>query len=110
MDADGSGMVDMGEIRGASLEVQEQLQDIVDMEEVEELFQALDDAGSGEIGIDEFCDGILKSQKGKSMEMLCVMRQSRHIMFQVNKLMERSDEQELRLEEERQTLSMDQKA
>merc|ERR1719217_2015692 len=62
MDTDGSGEVDMSEIRSASPECQEMLAEVIDINDMEDFIRTLDADGSGTIGIDEFCDGMIKAQ------------------------------------------------
>merc|ERR1719379_2008398 len=68
MDSDGSGGLDLDEIKAAPPEVIDQLQQIGDMKDVEELFHMLDYDGSGELGIDEFCEGMMQAQSDKPLE------------------------------------------
>jgi len=80
IDADESGEVDMDEIRGASEETREQLTQVADLEEIEEVFHMLDVDGSGSISIDEFVDGIIRSQSDKPSELIVLMKQGRMII------------------------------
>lgn len=89
LDADGSGEVELAEIRNAPPHVQETLGDVVDMDELEDLFQTIDTDGSGSIGIDEFCEGMVKATGNRPMELHCIMRQCRAIMAQNGQLLER---------------------
>jgi voltage-gated sodium channel len=76
LDEDGSGCLELGEIANAPDELKEQLQQIAKMEDCEELFHMLDYDSSGSIGVDEFCDGVLKaSQDNKPLELLRLVRQ-----------------------------------
>mmetsp|Transcript_121643 Transcript_121643/g.271734 ORF Transcript_121643/g.271734 Transcript_121643/m.271734 type:complete len:101 (+) Transcript_121643:2-304(+) len=57
----------------------------------------LDYDNSGSIEIDEFCDGILKSQAEKPIELLCLLRQCGDILQTSRSSIERFDRVEERL-------------
>merc|ERR1711971_333592 len=61
-------------------DVKERLEEIAKMEDAEALFKMLDYDGSGSLHIDEFCEGILKAQADKPLELLCLMRQCSEIL------------------------------
>lgn len=76
LDEDGSGELELEELRNAPEELREQLMQISNGADPEELFHMLDIDGSGSIEVDEFCEGVLKvSQNDKPMELLRIMRQ-----------------------------------
>jgi len=97
MDADGSGELDLDELRSAPDELKEQLEEISNMEDCEALFNMLDYDNSGGIAIDEFCEGILKADMDKPMELLCLMRQCGDILVTGRKTSSRVDGIEGRL-------------
>merc|ERR1719266_1693036 len=80
MDEDGSGQLDMAELRGASDEIRSQLQRICNMEDVEEIFKSLDYDESGSVDIDEFCQGLLKATSDKPGELVRIMKQCSEIL------------------------------
>merc|ERR1712032_451997 len=80
IDTDGSGEVDMKEIQEASEEVQEQLRQIVDLDDLVEIFAMLDVDGSGGVSIDEFVDGIMLSQSDKPSELTLIIKQGKEIL------------------------------
>merc|ERR1719266_1277378 len=80
MDEDGSGQLDMAELRGASDEIRSQLQRICNMEDVEEIFKSLDYDESGSVDIDEFCQGLLKATSDKPGELIRIMKQCAEIL------------------------------
>merc|ERR1719384_2656096 len=80
MDEDGSGELDLFELRGASEEIKAQLQRICNMEDVEEIFKSLDYDESGNVDIDEFCEGMLKATSDKPGELTRIMKQCAEIL------------------------------
>merc|ERR1719379_2661668 len=62
IDTDGSGEIDLDEIRGAPQALKDALSQIVRMSNVEELFNILDYDCSGSISIQEFLDGVIKAR------------------------------------------------
>merc|ERR1712190_605498 len=80
MDEDGSGGLDIEELRGASDEIKSQLQHICNMDDVEEIFNSLDYDDSGNVEIHEFCDRMLKSTTDKPGELIRIMRQCNEIL------------------------------
>merc|ERR1719410_1629304 len=80
MDEDGSGELDIFELRGASDEIKSQLQRICNMEDVEEIFKSLDYDESGAVDIDEFCQGLLKATSDRPGELVRIMKQCAEIL------------------------------
>mmetsp|Transcript_8460 Transcript_8460/g.17943 ORF Transcript_8460/g.17943 Transcript_8460/m.17943 type:complete len:496 (-) Transcript_8460:16-1503(-) len=80
LDADGSGELDLDEIKGAPEHVKSQLEEICNMEDCEALFKMLDYDQSGGIAIDEFCEGVIKASADKPVELMCMMRQCSEIL------------------------------
>merc|ERR1712060_153509 len=79
MDEDGSGQLDISELRGASEEIKSQLQRICNMEDVEEIFKSLDYDESGAVDIDEFCEGMLKATSDRPGELIRILKQCSEI-------------------------------
>merc|ERR1712070_661815 len=50
----------MGEVLAADEGTQRLLNQVVETDNLQDLFDSLDSDGSGEVSIDEFCEGILK--------------------------------------------------
>merc|ERR1712150_308895 len=80
MDEDGSGRLDISELRGASEEIKSQLQRICNMEDVEEIFKSLDYDESGVVDIDEFCEGMLKATSDRPGELVRILKQCTEIL------------------------------
>merc|ERR1712157_50890 len=80
MDEDGSGQLDITELRGASEEIKAQLQRICNMEDVEEIFKSLDYDESGAVDIDEFCEGMLKANADRPGELVRILKQCTEIL------------------------------
>merc|ERR1711997_387967 len=80
MDEDGSGELDLFELRGASEEIKSQLQRICNMEDVEEIFKSLDYDESGAVDIDEFCEGMLKATSDRPGELIRILKQCSEIL------------------------------
>merc|ERR1711953_621900 len=80
MDLDGSGQLDISELRGASEEIKSQLQRICNMEDVEEIFKSLDYDESGAVDIDEFCEGMLKATSDRPGELVRILKQCTEIL------------------------------
>merc|ERR1719346_362592 len=80
MDKDGSGLLDVEELRGASEEIKSQLQRICNMEDVEEIFRSLDYDESGAVDIEEFCQGLLRATSDKPGELVRIMKQCAEIL------------------------------
>merc|ERR1719356_715190 len=79
-------MVDLEELLGAAPEITEAMQHIVGLDELEEIFNMLDYDGSGSIDIDEFVDGIMRTQADKPSELIVLMKQSRAILAKLKDL------------------------
>merc|ERR1712241_1555825 len=60
LDADGDETVTLTEIKAAPDSLRQQLEDFMQADSLEELFEMVDVDDSGEVDIDEFCDGIAK--------------------------------------------------
>jgi voltage-gated sodium channel len=76
MDADGSGVVTLEEIQSASPEANACIGQVIDADDLTEIFEIIDDDGSGEVGIDEFVDGISKiATSGLPIETVRLMKQ-----------------------------------
>jgi len=86
LDTDNSGEIDLEEIIHAPEEVIDQLQQISSMDDIEELFACLDYDDSGSLGIDEFCEGILKAQGEKPLEFLRLIKQCSEILQNTREL------------------------
>mmetsp|Transcript_80261 Transcript_80261/g.141668 ORF Transcript_80261/g.141668 Transcript_80261/m.141668 type:complete len:587 (-) Transcript_80261:28-1788(-) len=61
LDEDGSGELTMDEIDSAPEVAREQLGEIAGTDDLAELFSMLDYDGGGTVGVDEFCEGVLKA-------------------------------------------------
>jgi len=82
MDADQSGSVSLDELLGASPQVWNQLQEILgqdDPQEIERIFGMLDYDGSGELTIEEFCDGLNQIISGVPLELNCLIKLCKEI-------------------------------
>jgi len=97
LDGDGSGDLTLEELLEAPKELKDQLEEVARMEDCQALFKMLDYDNSGSIEIDEFCDGILKSQAEKPIELLCLLRQCGDILQTSRSSIERFDRVEERL-------------
>lgn len=84
LDTNGDGEVDLQELMKAPEEVQDQIKRIVDLEQLEEVFRMLDYDNSGTISIDEFVDGIMKSQQDKPSELFVIVKQCKAILNLLN--------------------------
>merc|ERR1712176_669859 len=80
MDEDGSGQLDISELRAGSEEIKSQLQRICNMEDVEEIFKSLDYDESGAVDIDEFCEGMLKATSDRPGELVRILKQCTEIL------------------------------
>merc|ERR1712157_126360 len=80
MDEDGSGQLDITELRGASEKIKSQLKRICNMEDVEEIFKSLDYDESGAVDIDEFCEGMLKATSDRPGELVRILKQCTEIL------------------------------
>jgi len=61
LDEDGSGELTMDEINSAPDVAKDQLSEIAGTDNLAELFQMLDYDGGGTVGVEEFCEGVLKA-------------------------------------------------
>eukprot|EP00929_Paragymnodinium_shiwhaense_P054497 TRINITY_DN27319_c0_g1_i4.p1 TRINITY_DN27319_c0_g1~~TRINITY_DN27319_c0_g1_i4.p1 ORF type:complete len:811 (-),score=157.75 TRINITY_DN27319_c0_g1_i4:116-2548(-) len=98
LDADESGMIDFEELMSADQEVLDHLQELVDSDDPAELkhvFRTLDYDRSGAVGINAFCEGLMRIQDGKPMEMTCIMRQCTDILHQTRALVDHLDAEKL---------------
>lgn len=83
IDIDGSGMINLKELKtflsDSSLELQEYLAALeLDADDARALFKLLDGDGSGEIDIQEFCDGCLRLKgEAKSFDINCLIYNSK---------------------------------
>jgi len=76
LDEDGSGELSMDEIDGAPEEMRDQLIEIAGTEDISALFELLDYDGGGTLGVEEFCDGILRAMSSdKPMELDKLVKQ-----------------------------------
>ncbi|CAK0885015.1 unnamed protein product [Prorocentrum cordatum] len=80
LDISGDGEVDLSEIFNAPSEIQEAMKHIVGLDELEEVFRLLDYDGSGLIDIEEFVEGIMRSQSDKPSELAVLVKQGRAIL------------------------------
>merc|ERR1712217_559567 len=80
LDVDNSGGITLDEISQAPQETIERLREFVSLEDFEEIFNMLDYDSGGTVEVDEFCDGILRAQADKPMELLRLMRQCTEIL------------------------------
>merc|ERR1719217_1385579 len=60
LDKEGNELLTLDELINAGDEVQEEMQKIMQKDEVADIFDLSDTDGSGEISIDEFCDGLTR--------------------------------------------------
>jgi len=75
LDADDSGMIDVGEMRMAPKDIQDLLYDIVGGEDPVQIFELLDLESKGRLEVDQFCDGLIRLSENQSLENLRIMRQ-----------------------------------
>jgi len=83
LDLDHSGMIDLCELQNAPQDAQERLHTIAgsnDSGQLIEIFNTLDFDNRGQVGIKEFCEGLLKVQDGKPLEIFSIMNQCYTIM------------------------------
>jgi len=64
LDEDGSGELSLDELHAAPEDAQADLKEIAGTDDLTELFHLLDYDGGGSVGVEEFCDGVLKSTSG----------------------------------------------
>mmetsp|Transcript_36047 Transcript_36047/g.81456 ORF Transcript_36047/g.81456 Transcript_36047/m.81456 type:complete len:237 (+) Transcript_36047:2-712(+) len=78
LDQDGSGQLDLEEMRGAPADVQDLLQEVAqtsDSSELLDIFYTLDYKGTSSVGVRDFCEGLMRLQDGKPLEVYCIMKQ-----------------------------------
>eukprot|EP00928_Gymnodinium_smaydae_P013271 TRINITY_DN14858_c1_g2_i1.p1 TRINITY_DN14858_c1_g2~~TRINITY_DN14858_c1_g2_i1.p1 ORF type:complete len:558 (+),score=127.05 TRINITY_DN14858_c1_g2_i1:42-1715(+) len=75
IDAHGRGSLTMADLEEAPKELIEQLSQAADAEGVKAIFEAIDLDGGGTVDIDEFCDGIMRAQSDKPIELIRIMHQ-----------------------------------
>lgn len=81
LDEDGSGELTMEEIDHAPPSIRAQLVEIAGTEDIGSLFEMLDYDGSGTVGTDEFCDGVIKAANGVTpVEMSRLIKQNTDIL------------------------------
>lgn len=81
LDEDGSGELTMEEIEDAPPGIRAQLVEIAGTEDIGSLFEMLDYDGSGTVGTDEFCDGVIKAANGVTpVEMSRLIKQNTDIL------------------------------
>lgn len=81
LDEDGSGELTMEEIDNAPPSIRAQLVEIAGTEDIGSLFEMLDYDGSGTVGTDEFCDGVIKAANGVTpVEMSRLIKQNTDIL------------------------------
>jgi hypothetical protein len=85
LDLNGDDEVDLEELQVAPDNIKEQIMRIIDMEELEEVFSIMDSNGNGSISVDEFIDGIMRSQAEKPSELLVIMKLCRAILDELHR-------------------------
>lgn len=76
LDADGSGFLELDELLNAPQEVREELLKYMKGDDIIELFECIDVDESGQIDVDEFCDGMARLTLSETpVETLRMMRQ-----------------------------------
>merc|ERR550514_682637 len=88
LDTNGVGKIDIGQLRDAPEDVREALNKVAPMDDLEELFHILDFNDNGFLEIGEFCEGIMKTQVNKPLELLRIMTQCAHILLNYRSLCE----------------------
>jgi len=86
LDSDESGALSLTELVQAHSEVKHLLNQVMNMHDIEQIFQSLDFDGSGKIEIAEFVQGLLEAQRGKSMEIHCLRRQSAYMVGAIREI------------------------
>ncbi|CAK0870496.1 unnamed protein product [Prorocentrum cordatum] len=86
LDTTGDGEVDLEEILNAPSDIKEAMQHIVGLNQLEEVFHLLDYDGSGTVDINEFVEGILRSQGEKPSELFVIMKQGKAILHRLGHL------------------------
>jgi len=86
MDLNGNDELTLSEIR-QSPEAMEQIQNIVDIDQLENLFYLLDQDGTGTISIDEFVEGLLRScLDEKPIELVLLVGHSKRMLNALKRL------------------------
>lgn len=81
LDEDGSGELTMDEIDAAPEEIREELVDIAGTDDIQGLFEMLDYDGGGTVGVEEFCEGVIKATNAeKPMELGRLLKQCSDIL------------------------------
>mmetsp|Transcript_90715 Transcript_90715/g.234233 ORF Transcript_90715/g.234233 Transcript_90715/m.234233 type:complete len:580 (-) Transcript_90715:70-1809(-) len=92
LDADASGSLQLEELTSAPEEVQEVLREVTNSldnnGDLANLFHLLDHDDCGNVEIEEFCDAMLQSSQGKSLEIICLLRQCRDILHDSRRTLE----------------------
>lgn len=91
LDADESGTLSLTEMIEAHPDVKDILNKVMNMHDIEDIFQCLDFDGSGHIEIEEFVQGLLEAQRGKSLEIHCLQRQCSHLVNSIRDLQTKVD-------------------
>ncbi|CAK0843083.1 unnamed protein product [Prorocentrum cordatum] len=87
LDLDGNGEVDYNEIMNCPDEIMDQIRRLVDLSELEEVFRLSGAQRTTSVTIDEFVDGILRSQVDKPSELIVLMKQGRTILQRLDDAM-----------------------
>jgi voltage-gated sodium channel len=81
LDHDGSGDISLEEVKAAPDFVKQELNKIIIADDLEELYQILDEGGDDSVGVDEFFDGIMRIGSGRiDMNTLRIQKQLNHIV------------------------------
>lgn len=100
LDHDNSGEVSRDEIAAIAPREQKMLRDLTGFDNAVELFDALDLQESGEIGIEEFCQGLQQIAVSESpLEIKRMQKQVEHIKHHVAKYMAETDQMKSLLHE-----------
>jgi len=89
LDTDGSGMLDFEELENGPPDVKERLGMIIDLADLRRIFDTLDYDRSGQLEIAEFCEGLLKVQEGKPLELTTIIRQCHDILVELSNYINR---------------------
>ncbi|CAE6916220.1 Cacna1b [Symbiodinium natans] len=83
IDEDGSGELSLDELLSAPEDMQHELQEITGGGDLTELFHLLDYDGGGTIGVEEFCEGVLKATSGApgTIELSSLVKQCSEILL-----------------------------
>eukprot|EP00441_Pelagodinium_beii_P045943 CAMPEP_0197623796 /NCGR_PEP_ID=MMETSP1338-20131121/3721_1 /TAXON_ID=43686 ORGANISM="Pelagodinium beii, Strain RCC1491" /NCGR_SAMPLE_ID=MMETSP1338 /ASSEMBLY_ACC=CAM_ASM_000754 /LENGTH=552 /DNA_ID=CAMNT_0043193873 /DNA_START=78 /DNA_END=1736 /DNA_ORIENTATION=+ len=90
LDEDGSGELSVDELDSAPEDARDQLKEIAGTDDLNELFELLDYDGGGTVGVEEFCDGVLKATSSSPgvMEMGRMIKQCTDILLNSRKSLE----------------------